>query len=274
MKNLFSVSEMSKIVDIPANTLKYYDRIDLFKPAVVNEKSLYRYYTKEQIYTLVLIKDLRALNMSIQEIRDYLDNRNFNKSLDILQMKLDDIDKRSTDLTRIRTNLKAKIDLLKHNNSIRYEIDELTIKRLPERVALSYGVCIKNDGEKYFASRQLEKAITDTLPGIICCTHGAFISKEELKQRRLLETAVAFVFITDQDYDTYADAFVQIPAGRYLCSYYEGKMWDRMACLERMLDYIDEQGWQITGDALQINYIDDNLTDHTNEFFYEIQIPI
>lgn len=44
--------------------------------------------------------------------------------------------------------------------------------------------------------------------------------------------------------------------------------------LERMLDYIDEQGWQITGDALQINYIDDNLTDYTNEFFYEIQIPI
>ena len=114
---------------------------------------------------------------------------------------------------------------------------------MPEHVSLSYGVCIKNDGEKYFASRQLEKAITDTLPGIICCTHGAFISKEELKQCRLLETAVAFVFITDQDYDTYADASVQIPAGRYLCSYYEGKMWDRMACLERMLDYIDEQGW-------------------------------
>ena len=41
-----------------------------------------------------------------------------------------------------------------------------------------------------------------------------------------------------------------------------------------MLDYIDEQGWHITGDALQINYIDDNLTDHTSEFLYEIQIPI
>lgn len=274
MKKLFSVSEMSKIVDIPTNTLKYYDRIDLFKPAVVNEKSLYRYYTQEQIYTLVLIKDLRALNMSIQEIRDYLDNRNVNKSLDILQAKLTDIDERIAALTRVRVNLKGKIDLLKINNSIRYETDELTIKRLPERVALSYGVCIKNDDDKYFASRQLEKTITEKLPGIICCTHGAFIPEAEMKQRRLLETAVAFVFITNQDYNNYAGTSVQIPASRYLCGYYAGKMWDRAECLNRMLDYIDEQGWHITGDALQINYIDDNLTDHTSEFLYEIQIPI
>ena len=105
MKKTFSISEMSRITDIPINTLKHYDRIGLFKPAIVNPDSLYRYYTPEQIYTLVLIKDLRSINMSIQEIRDYLDNKNFKKSLDILQKELIETE---SELDALKKRLLAK----------------------------------------------------------------------------------------------------------------------------------------------------------------------
>lgn len=274
MKQVFSISEMSKIVDIPINTLKHYDRINLFKPAIVKPDSLYRYYTLEQIYTLVLIKDLRSLGMSIAEIRDYLNNRNVNKSLSILQKKLDDIKKEFDLLSKKKEYLQSKVSALELNHNLRYELNEIVEKTFPERKAITYGVCIQDNDSKYFASRQLEKAITGTLPGIIYCTHGAFIPKNELDAGELLGSAIAFVFLNSQEMDDYAAITRIIPPGRFVCGYYEGKMWDRADCLKRILNYINKKGISPTGNALQINHIDDNLTDYTNEFLYEIQVPI
>ena len=274
MKQIFSISEMSKIVDIPINTLKHYDRIDLFKPAIVKPDSLYRYYTLEQIYTLVLIKDLRALDMSIPQIRDYLNNRNVNKSLNILQKKLDDINKEFDLLRKKKEYLQNKVNTVESNHNLRYELNEIVEKAFNERRVLTYGVCIKDNNSKYFASRQLEKTITGSIPGIIFCTHGAFIPKSELDAGDLLGSAIAFVFLNSQEIDDYASITRTIPPGRFICGYYEGKMWDRADCLKRLLNYIEEKGISVTGNALQINLIDDNLTDYTNEFLYEIQIPI
>ena len=42
----------------------------------------------------------------------------------------------------------------------------------------------------------------------------------------------------------------------------------------RLLSYMRENDITLAGDALQINYIDDNITDCDNEFLYEIQIPV
>ena len=227
MKQTFSISEMSKIVDIPINTLKHYDRIDLFKPAIVKPDSLYRYYTLEQIYTLVLIKDLRALDMSIPEIRDYLNNRNVNKSLSILQKKLDDIKKEFDLLCKKKEYLQSKVNMLEVNHNLRYELNEIVEKTFPERTVLTHGVCITDNDSKYFASRQLEKTVTGSIPGIIYCTHGAFIPKSELEQGELLGSAIAFVFLNSQELGDYASIIKTIPPGRFVCGYYEGKMWDR-----------------------------------------------
>ena len=265
---------MSKIVDIPINTLKHYDRIDLFKPAIVKPDSLYRYYTLDQIYTLVLIKDLRALHMSIQEIRDYLDNRNVNKSISILEKKLSDIETELDELSKKKKYLQSKVNTLKVNHNMRFELNEIVEKKLPQRAVITYGVCIKDNDDKYFASRQLEKSITGSLPGMICCTHGAFIPMEELAAGELLGSAIAFAFINTHETEEYSDISRIIPAGTFLCGYYEGKMWNRADCLRKLLDHIKVSGLKIAGNAMQINHIDDNLTDLDNEFLYEIQIPV
>ena len=156
---------------------------------------------------------------------------------------------------------------------MRYEINEIVEKSIPERWVISYGVYMKNNDDKYFASRQLEKSITDSLPGIICCTHGAFIPQRELEQGLLMESAIAFAFVHTNDCDDYSDIKRNIPSGHYVCSYYAGRMWDREDCLRKLLNYIEEHNMKVAGNGLQINYIDDNITDCDSEFLYEIQIP-
>lgn len=274
MKRIFSISEISKIVDIPIDTLKHYDRIDLFKPAIVNPDSKYRYYTLEQIYTLVLIKDLRRLDMSIPEIKNYISEMNFVNSLKILEERLYGMSSQIRELTEKRNYLQKKINMLKANHNIRYELKEIVRKNLQKRTAISYGVCIKSDDDKYFASRQLEKTVTTSMPGIIFCTHGVFIPKKELVEGRLLESAIAFALIDPVEASQFSDITTVIPSGQFICGYYEGKMWSRKECLQRLLDEIKKNDLTIAGDGIQINYIDDNFTSCENEFLYEIQIPV
>lgn len=274
MKKTFSIREMSKIVDIPINTLKHYDRVGLFKPAIVKPDSLYRYYTLDQIYTLVLIKDLRALDFSIPEIKNYLNDRNVTKSLNLLEDKLTNLNETIHTLQSKQKNLQHKINLIKTHNNMRYELDEIIEKICPKRTVLTFGVCINNNDAKYFASRQLEKAISDDSPGIITCIHGAFIPQKELETGELLGSSIAFVFINSDSPEQYASVSIEIQPGTFVCGYYEGRMWDRASCLSKILEYIRKHNLQIVGDGVLINYIDDNVTDYDKEFLYEIQIPV
>ena len=49
MENLFSIGELSKYQHISIQTLIFYDKIGLFRPAYVDPHNGYRYYSANQI---------------------------------------------------------------------------------------------------------------------------------------------------------------------------------------------------------------------------------
>lgn len=73
--HLLTISMFSKITLIPRKTLIYYDSIGLLKPEVYGENK-YRYYSLKQVDISYIITTLRSLDVSIQEIKTYLSNRN------------------------------------------------------------------------------------------------------------------------------------------------------------------------------------------------------
>ena len=48
METYFSVGEISKLTNVPIQTLRYYDKMGLLKPAYINEQNNYRYYSVNQ----------------------------------------------------------------------------------------------------------------------------------------------------------------------------------------------------------------------------------
>ena len=57
-------------------TLRYYDHVNLLKPAKVDKGSGYRYYKKEQALTFVKIRHLQDAGFTIAEIKELLDADN------------------------------------------------------------------------------------------------------------------------------------------------------------------------------------------------------
>ena len=69
---MMTIKEFAILCGCNAQTLRYYDRIDLLKPVKVDQWSGYRYYTKSQAIDFVKIKNLQAADFTIDEIKALL----------------------------------------------------------------------------------------------------------------------------------------------------------------------------------------------------------
>jgi DNA-binding transcriptional MerR regulator len=65
---MFKIGEFSKLSQVPAKTLRYYDQIDLLKPAKVDRFTGYRYYSASQLPRLNRILALKDLGLSLDQI--------------------------------------------------------------------------------------------------------------------------------------------------------------------------------------------------------------
>ena len=69
---MITIQGFAKLCGCNTQTLRYYDRIDLLKPAKVDEWTGYRYYEEEQALLFVKIKNLQQADFSIEEIKTLL----------------------------------------------------------------------------------------------------------------------------------------------------------------------------------------------------------
>lgn len=69
-EKLYSIGEVSKLMNISIKALRYYDKIGLFKPAYVDPNSNYRYYSDFQLYRLDLIKSLSYIGTPLNQIKE------------------------------------------------------------------------------------------------------------------------------------------------------------------------------------------------------------
>lgn len=105
MDNLFSIGELSKYQNISKQTLIFYDKIGLFRPAYVNPDNGYRYYSSNQIDYLDTILIMKKIGFSLSEIREHMRNYNIDSSLITLKKQLTVIERRIHELRLIQSRL-------------------------------------------------------------------------------------------------------------------------------------------------------------------------
>ncbi len=67
-----TISEVSKLYDMPIDTIRYYERIALMEP-VEKDASGRRDYKEKDMRRLRFLKLMRAAGVSIERIKDYVD---------------------------------------------------------------------------------------------------------------------------------------------------------------------------------------------------------
>jgi len=70
---MFKISQFSKISQVSVKTLRYYDQINLLKPANTDKFTGYRYYSADQMFQLHRILAFKELGFSLDQIRQMMD---------------------------------------------------------------------------------------------------------------------------------------------------------------------------------------------------------
>ena len=72
---LISIGQFSKICSVSVKTLRYYDEVDLLKPAKVDPLTGYRYYGKNQLNDMLTINRLKRYGFPLIEIKSFLSSK-------------------------------------------------------------------------------------------------------------------------------------------------------------------------------------------------------
>lgn len=273
LKERLTISEIAKLRGVTTETLRHYDRVDLFKPNHIDPKTGYRYYSIFQYEILGTIKELRQIGMSIEEIKQYFNQRNFKNSRDILKAKHTELVSKLKELSNLELNIQEKIAYL---DSVASEesFQEITIRKIRSRRLITLNEHINTNLELCYSIIRLETMLTEKAPILASNRLGIIIKEEDLNDKLFEEPSIIFV-VAKNDEKIPKEYLKIIPGGLFACIRYNGELLrNRSKSLKKIYAYLDENGYRINGDALQIMHVDITVTDNPNEVMFEIQVPI
>jgi len=282
MQNKLSIGEMAKLRGVTVDTLRHYDKIGLVKPYYIDPDTGYRYYSISQYEVLGTIKELRRIGFSLEQIKQFLTNRNVKKSVQTLQESMANIEGKIKELQDIYTTLKSRLYNIEYfTNS--YKESDILVKHFEEReyIQLDRPVSWGDKEDLYFGFLELENKIGGIIPVLASNKFGDFIKKEYFDEIRQssdlslnLDKYQSQLFILMDD-EVSEQPTQKIEKGLFVCSYYGGLIREKMLTqLKKLLHYCDTHGYIIIGNAVRIMQVDISLTDQYDEAYYEIQIPV
>lgn len=264
MKNHYTISEISKLYGIGVDSLRYYERLGILHPQRGDNN--YRLYNLKDMYKLNIIQDLRKLDFSMAQIKEYLDSQTVDNTLDILHKEQAMLDAQLQELKAKEQVIRDRISALTAAESI--ESGTFKLKTLPQRLCVQLNAHITRDEEMDFLIEKLLGKHDDKVRDLGNQTIGAFVSKEEMS-KGISNVYDSVFFILDGETDDYDYA---LPAGQYLSYYYRGGYEQNAKCFQTVLDYMKKNHLTAAGDPFELYEIDNRDTLKESEFLTEIQI--
>ena len=138
MKKYLSVGDLAHTFGLDVQTLHYYDSIGLFQPEIREEKTRYRKYRFDQIYQLASIRYLRKMGYSLDNIQEYLDTRNPDNTLALLNKRSEELHRQWAQLMRIDDALQRKIQFVNRQKG-QLDLESVQVQWFDERTYIPIG---------------------------------------------------------------------------------------------------------------------------------------
>ena len=266
----FSIGEMSKLQNVSVQTLRYYDKIGLLKPSYIDEKSRYRYYSAKHFVTLNSIKQCKAMGLSLDEIKELIENyTSFDSILNIISKQKEMIDTKIKELNTVKNNISFLEKRIK--NSLEEGINDVFIKYNQERKFIKY-----NNTKRY--TEEFEINLSEIL-----------VSMEQKYSSSNRELAFAVSYEDIKKYDeliynnmlinvfecvTNDDNLITLPKGEYITLNFDDDYNDTSKYYKSVIAYIDRNNIEVIGDFYEIYIMTRVGNDGKERSLGQIQIQI
>ena len=264
----FSTGEFAKLLEVNKDTLLYYDKIDLFKPAGTFDNG-YRYYTFDQFDQFVAIQSLRAVDLPIKELKNYFSSPNVENLQQLAIQQHDKVTKEIQKLQDIQRFLERTVALTKEMEQITF--GEVLIKSLPaEPVVYSE--------EKYDWTKSMEEMYEQSTPffktlGIkSTAAYGVVYPKEEFLNASFLEPeseTASYLFCHTED-----TSAIMKPAGEYAIIYHKGSYEEIIKTYEILLNFFKNAQFELDGDIHEEYLLHSIATKKEENYITKISVKV
>ena len=268
--NLFRIGDMAEMFHLSVGSLRHYEKQGLLKPEYTDPETGYRYYSLRQMEVLTTIRFLRTLDMPLEEIRDFVTNRDTSKILTMLKEQKEAVLRKQEELKRIEKRISQQIETIE--SAVEAKTGVISIKEVSsQRVAWVRG---KITPRYYFdletSIRRLEKEQPNGM--VWLGKVGLGIAQEKLTARQFKEYDRVFLLLDEEE--KYLGETEIWPESKCVCMKFQGSHKDAAQHYGKMLDFIEENQMNISGFSREITLIDEGITQNPRDFVTEIQIPV
>lgn len=262
MKKHFKIGEISKLYNIGVDSIRYYEEIGLIKPERSN--SGYRYYSIHDIWRLNVIRDLRSIGFTMEQIREYLDNHSLASSMKLLEEEQAAIQKQMDSLQELQKNVAHRLNTL--HSAMELPLYEITRITLPTRRCHSLSEGYKAAEEMDLLIKRLINLDKERLYIIGSNQIGTVISLSSLLEKETL--SYQSVFMIDEQGDHC------IPGGDYLCVTYRGSYSQSICWGKKLADYAKAHNLTAAGEILELLWVDIHTSSKEEEYITQLQLPV
>lgn len=242
-KYLYTSGEFAKLTGVNKRTLHYYNDIGLFCPKIIKENG-YHYYTCFQFAQLELILTLRKMGLSIEEIKDYVDETSDQSFVKMMDEKRKMIDDSIKELLTIQNFLELKSKRIRLGFSACH--GEIELCQLPERrIIRSSKISGRYDENDFSIAAEFSLRLKNLFH--LYDNFGSMIPIEEIKRQNF--DGYDYFFAYCPQYSEVVDEI--LPAGTYLRAYCIGE-WNRLPDVyQRIIEYAEKHGLSLMGHAYE-----------------------
>ena len=260
MKKYYHIGEISKLYHIGTDSLRYYESLGILSP-IRSEKG-YRLYSLNDLWRLNVIRDLRSLGFSMEQIKTYLNNRTVHSTEQLLTDELSVITEKLNTLTNLKENVEERLRTVQE--AILQPIGEIRKVHLKRRYCHVIHSPYKTDEEMDMLIKQLLNKDEDRLYIIGNNRIGSSIPMESIEKKLFCD--YRNVFIIDRNGKEY------IEEGNYLTVCHKGKNKQNAVYIPKLLQYANEHHLKPSGPIRELLWIDIHQSNNTEEHITELQV--
>lgn len=269
-RELFKIGEVSKLFHISISILRYYDKIGLVQPEYTDEETGYRYYGIKQFEALNTIRYLRALDMPLEQIAAFLQNRNTDMICQLLLQQKAAVMRRKQELSQIERKIDHRLEQLKDALSSRFDVVMLAEKPARRLAYLKESLTPKSYLDLEHSIRHLEEK--ENSAAAFLGKVGLGISKDHLLEGRFWPYDSVFIILDEED--CFCSNILHLPKETCVAVRFCGGHEKAGKYYEILMEDIRKHGYALSGFSKEITMIDYGLTSDVSKFVTEIQIPV
>ncbi len=262
-----TIGQFAKMHGINKKTLMWYDEIGLFKPVFINPENGYRYYNYYQSPILETILLLRELDVSVDEIQEFMQNRSATSLKLLLDEKIADLDRTITHLEAVRKTLSSHRRNME--TLLTMDLSEISIIDKEEHYLVTVDITKEISFEK-----EVEMITAETEKYHLGRLHDASYG-----------SMIPVTSLQDGNFDDYTKLFIEIPflhqktglhiqpGGKYIRAFHKGD-WDQIPLkYQEIMDYANNCGLILSGFSYEMG-INENVIDRIEDYIVQIEIPV